>query len=119
MRGALLLASLLCAGACSRRASANYAHCLKLRVGISREELFSTMGPPEETIPYIDGKSLDYLKGRTAYEWSNQASVPGPDHVSVDDVTNKVASIRCANAEITAPVYIEPPVVSTAPRSKS
>jgi TPR repeat protein len=72
------------------------------------------MGPPEETIPYVEGKSLDYLKGRTAYEWSNPASMPGGDHVSVDDASGKIESIRCSNSEITASVFVEPPAPSSA-----
>jgi hypothetical protein len=83
---------------------------------MTREALFQVMGPPEETIAYVEGKSLDYLKGRTAYEWSNPPSMPGPDHVSVDDASGKIESIRCSNSEITAPVFIEPPALSTAPR---
>ncbi len=116
-RGALLLA-VLAAGACSRRAELNYKHCLRLRVGITKDQLFKVMGPPEDTFPYVEGQSLDYLKGRTAYEWSNPAAMPGPDHVSVDDASGLVESIRCSNSEISAQVFPEaaaPPAASTAP----
>jgi hypothetical protein len=109
-----LLAVLLLAAACSRKAQQNYKHCLKLRVGMTREQMLQVMGPPEDTIPYVEGKSLAYLKGRTAYEWSNPASMPGPDHVSFSEVEGKIESIRCSNAEITASVYVEPPAPSTA-----
>lgn len=114
MRRALLVALALLAAGCSRRASRNYKHCLKLRVGMTREELFKIMGPPEDTIPYVEGKSLPYLKGRTAYEWSNPASMPGPDHVSFSEEQGQIESIRCSNADITASVYVEPPAPSTA-----
>jgi TPR repeat protein len=110
---ALALACFLAAG-CSRQAAQNYKHCLKLRVGMSKEEMLKVMGAPDETEPYVEGKSLPYLKGRTAYEWSNPATMPGPDHVSFSDETGKIESIRCSNAEITASVYVEPPAPSTA-----
>lgn len=114
MRPALALAVLLAAAGCSKRQAANYKHCLKLRVGMTREDMLKAMGPPDETIPYVEGKSLEYLKGRTAYEWSNPGTMPGPDHVSVSEETGKVESIRCSNAEITASVYVEPPAPSSA-----
>ncbi len=107
-------AALTAAAGCGRRLAANYKHCLKLRVGMTREDMRKIMGEPEETIPFVEGKSLDYLRGRTAYEWSNPATMPGPDHVSVEDATGKIASIRCSNAEISASVFIEPPEPSTA-----
>ncbi len=103
--------------ACSRKAADNYRHCLNLRVGMTREELWRIMGPPEETIPYVEDKSLGYLKGRVAYEWSNPAAMPGPDHVSVDDASGKISSIRCSGAVIAASVYVEPPASSTATAS--
>lgn len=110
MRRALLVALAAAAAGCSgRKQVLNYKHCLRLRVGMDRERMLEIMGPPEETIPFVEGKSLDYLRGRTAYEWSNPSSMPGPDHVSVEDATGKVASIRCSNAEITASVFVEPP----------
>ncbi|MFI5347118.1 MAG: tetratricopeptide repeat protein [Elusimicrobiota bacterium] len=108
------LALLLLAAACSKREAANYKHCLKLRVGMSKADMIKIMGEPEETAPYVEGKSLPYLKGRTAYEWTNPATMPGPDHVSFSDDTGKIESIRCSNAEITASVYVEPPAPSTA-----
>lgn len=113
MRGALVLAALLAAG-CSRRQEANYKHCLKLRVGMTKADMVKIMGEPEETIPYVEGKSLPYLKGRTAFEWSNPASMPGGDHVSLDEAGGKIESIRCSSSEITASVYVEPPAPSTA-----
>ena len=62
----------------------------------------------------MEGKSLPHLKGRTAYEWSNPATMPGPDHVSYSEETGKIESIRCSNSEINASVYVEPPAPSTA-----
>ena len=109
---ALVLAAL--AAACSRQAELNYKHCLKLRVGLSKEDMLKVMGAPEETNPYVEGKSLPYLKGRTAYEWSNPATMPGGDHVSVDEASGKIESIRCSNSEITASVFNEPPAPSSA-----
>jgi hypothetical protein len=103
----LAAALVFLASACSRQAELNYRHCLRLRVGMTKEELTRVMGEPEETLPYIEGRSLDYLKGRTAYEWSNPATMPGPDHVSVDDATGKIESIRCAGSEISASVFPE------------
>lgn len=114
MRRALALAVLLAAAACSKREQANYKHCLKLRVGMTKAQMLQVMGEPEETIPYVEGKSLPHLKGRTAFEWSNPASMPGPDHVSLDDATGTIESIRCSNAEITASVFVEPPAPSSA-----
>ena len=108
------LALLALAAGCSRQAELNYKHCLKLRVGMTKADMIKVMGEPETTIPYVEGKSLDYLKGRTAFEWSNPASMPGGDHVSLDDASGKIESIRCSNAEITAAVFVEPPAPSTA-----
>jgi outer membrane protein assembly factor BamE (lipoprotein component of BamABCDE complex) len=113
-RAAAFLLLALGAAACSRRAAANYRNCLTLRVGMTKEDLVKAMGEPDDVIPYVEGKSLDYLKGRTAYEWSNPAAMPGPDHVSVDDAKNRVESIRCANSEISAQVFPEAPAPSTA-----
>ena len=107
-------AALPAAAGCGRKLAVNYKHCLKLRVGMTREDMLKVMGEPEETLPFVEGKSLDYLRGRTAYEWSNPATMPGPDHVSVEDATGKIASIRCSNAEISASVFVEPPEPSTA-----
>jgi hypothetical protein len=112
--GAAAALLVLSAAACSRRAELNYAHCLKLRVGMTKDDLIRIMGAPEETIPYVEGKSLDYLKGRTAYEWSNPATMPGGDHVSVDDASGRIESIRCSGSEITASVFVEPPAPSSA-----
>jgi len=116
---ALALAVLLAAAGCSRREAANYKHCLKLRVGMTKAEMVKIMGEPEDTIPYVEGKSLPYLKGRTAFEWSNPASMPGGDHVSLDEASGTIESIRCSNSEITASVYVEPPAPSTAAVSTS
>ncbi|HEX4046853.1 MAG TPA: hypothetical protein VH309_03420 [Elusimicrobiota bacterium] len=117
MRRLLAAALLALAAGCSRQASLNYKHCLSLRVRMPREELFKIMGPPETTIPYVEGKSLEYLKGRTAYEWSNPAEMPSGDHVSVDEASGKVESIRCAGAEVQASVFVPPPVSTAAARS--
>jgi hypothetical protein len=116
MRCAAAALAVLLVSACSRKAELNYKHCLHLRVGMSKDQLFKIMGEPEDTQPYVEGRSLEYLKGRTAYEWSNPATMPGPDHASVDDATGRVESIRCSNAEITASAFPEaaPPAVSTA-----
>ena len=105
MKRAAALALFALAAGCSRRAELNYRHCLTLRVGMSRQDMLAAMGPPEETFPYVEGKSLEHLKGRTAYEWSNPAAMTGGDHVSVDDSSGNIASIRCANSEITASVF--------------
>lgn len=110
-RTVLVLA--LAAAACSRRAAQNYQHCLKLRVGMTKAEMAAIMGAPETTIPFVEGKSLDYLKGRTAYEWSNPSDVLAPDHVSVTDATGLVQSIRCGQVEISAVKVVEPPEPST------
>jgi hypothetical protein len=109
-----LLAWTALAAGCSKQAEANYRHCLKLRVGMTKDEMVNVMGAVEETIPYVEGKSLPYLKGRTAFEWSNPASMPGGDHVSLDDASGKIESIRCSNSEITASVFVEPPAPSSA-----
>jgi outer membrane protein assembly factor BamE (lipoprotein component of BamABCDE complex) len=111
---ALALAVLALAAGCSRQPELNYKHCLKLRVGMSKADMVKIMGEPETTLPFVEGRSLDYLKGRTAYEWSNPASMPGGDHVSMDDASSKIESIRCSNSEITASVYVEPPAPSSA-----
>jgi hypothetical protein len=113
----LALAVALAASACSRQQALNYRHCLKLRVGMTREQLFAVMGPPEESFPYVEGKTLPHLKGRTSYEWSTPATMPAANVVSVDDATGKAASIRCGDSIVTSAVYIEPPApaVSTAP----
>lgn len=114
MRHAAAVLLLLGASACSKKSADNYKHCLRLRLGMSQEELLKVMGPPDETIPYVEGKSLPHLKGRTAYEWTNSASMPGPNHVSVEDASGKVASVRCSDVVVSASVFIEPPALSTA-----
>jgi hypothetical protein len=113
-RGVLAVLAAAALAGCSKKEEANYRHCLKLRVGMSKDDMVRIMGGVEETNPYIEGKSLPYLKGRTAYEWSNPASMPGGDHVSLDDASGKIESIRCSNSEITASVFVEPPAPSTA-----
>ena len=118
MNRAFLAALFLAAAGCSRQAAQNYRRCLKLRVGMTREQVFAAMGPAEETFPYVEGKSLPHLKGRTAYEWSTPASMPAPNRVSFDDATGKAESIRCADAVNTAAEFVEPaappePVLST------
>jgi hypothetical protein len=102
-----LLAVLLAAGC--RQPVLNYRHCLKLRIGMTREQVFKAMGPPEDTFPYVEGKSLPHLKGRTAYEWSTPASMPAPNRVSIDDASGKAESIRCSDSVVTSAVFVEPP----------
>jgi len=97
------------ASACSRQQTLNYRHCLKLRIGMTREQVFAAMGPPDETFPYVEGKTLPHLKGRTSYEWSTPASMPAANVVSVDEATGKASSIRCGDSVVTTAVYIEPP----------
>jgi hypothetical protein len=109
MKCALLVGLLLAAAGCSRQAAQNYRRCLKLRIGMTREQVFAAMGPPEETFPYVEGESLPHLKGRTAYEWSTPASMPAPNRVSFDDASGTAESIRCGDAVITTAVFIEPP----------
>ena len=75
---------------------------------MTREKLVEIMGEPEETFPYVEGKSLPHLKGRTSYEWSTPATMPAPASATVDDVTGKITSARCADAVITATVFVEP-----------
>lgn len=106
---ALTLVVLVFAAACSRQPALNYRHCLKLRIGMTREQVFKIMGEPEETFPYVEGKSLPHLAGRTAYEWSTPASMPAPNRVSFQDATGLAESIRCSDAVVTATVYVEPP----------
>jgi hypothetical protein len=106
---ALLLAAAACS---SRKELANYRRCLTLRVGMTRAELFKVMGPPNRTLPYVAGKSLPYLKGRTAYEWSNPADMPSPDHVSVNEAAGKVESILCSDVSIQSEVFVPPPLPS-------
>ncbi|MDO8756705.1 MAG: hypothetical protein Q7J64_01725 [Elusimicrobiota bacterium] len=109
MNRRLLLAALVLAAGCSRKAALNYRHCLKLRIGMTQEQVFAAMGAPEESFPYIEGKSLPHLLGRTAYEWANPASMPAPNRVSFDDASGKAESIRCGDSVVTAQVFVEPP----------
>lgn len=109
----LLLAALLLAG-CSKQKQANYKNCLKLRLGMSREQLLALMGPPDSTSPYVEGRSLPHLKGRTAYEWENASRFPGPNHVSVEEATGRVQSVRCSEVVISAEVYVEPELSTAA-----
>lgn len=104
-----ILAVVLLAAGCSRQAAQNYRRCLKLRIGMTREQVVAAMGNPDETFPYVEGKSLPHLKGRTAYEWGNPASMPAPNRVSFDDASGTAESIRCGDAVITAAVFVEPP----------
>ncbi len=109
----LFLAGLLLAAGCSRQSVLNYHRCLKLRVGMTREQVFAAMGPPEDTFPYAEGKSLPHLKGRTSYEWSTTISMSAPNRVSVDDASGKAASIRCGDSVVATAVYVEPPAPLT------
>ncbi len=70
--------------------------------------MLQTMGPAEETIHYTEGKSLPHLKGRTAYEWSTPASMSASIHVSLDDASGKIESIRCGDSAVTTTVSTEP-----------
>ena len=112
----LLLAAVVLASACSQKPAQNYRKCLRLRVGMTREDVLKAMGSPDETLPYVEGKSLPHLKGRTSYEWSTPASMPAPARVTIEDATGKAESIRCADVVVTAAVFVEPPepAVSTA-----
>jgi hypothetical protein len=112
----LFLVALLLAAACSKQPGQNYRHCLKLRVGMTREQLTAVMGPPEETFPYVEGKTLPHLKGKTSFEWGTPASMPAPNTVTLDDAEDKITSIRCGDSVVTAAVFVEPPApaVSTA-----
>ena len=109
MRKASLLAAVLLAAGCSRKPALNYRHCLKLRVNMTREQMVQIMGEPEESFPYIEGKTLPHLKGRTSYEWSTPASMPAPNTVTVDDASGQLTSIRCSDSIVTTAVFVEPP----------
>jgi hypothetical protein len=97
-----LLAGLLVAAGCSRKAALNYRRCLKLRVGMTHAEMTQLMGPPDETFPYVEGKTLPHLKGRTSFEWSNPASMPAGNIATIDDASGALTSIRCGDSVITA-----------------
>jgi hypothetical protein len=102
------LAALLLAAACSRGGRANYRNCLKLRVGMTGAEVLALMGPANETVPYVEGKSLPHLKGRTSFEWSNPASMSAPNIVSMEESSGRAVSIRCGDSVVTAGVVVEP-----------
>ena len=108
MRSGALLAGIILAAGCSKKPATNYRNCLKLRVGMTLEQMLQTMGAAEETLPYIEGKSLPHLKGRTAYEWSTPASMSAPNHVSLDDASGRIESIRCGDSAVTTAVSTEP-----------
>ena len=112
MNRAAAALALLLAAACARP-KPHYKHCLKLRVGMTRAAMLQVMGEPEETLPYVEGKSMPHLKGRTAYEWPNPATMPGPNHVSVDEASGLIASISCSNSDITTSLERESPALST------
>ncbi len=114
MRRGAALVLLALAAACSKREELNYQHCLQLRVGMTKADMLRVMGAPRDVSPYVEGKSLPYLKGRTAYEWSNPAEMPEGDRVSLDDASGKIESIHCSGVEISAAVFVEPPAPSTA-----
>lgn len=80
---------------------------------MTQKELFEIMGPADEIIPFVEGKSLEHRRGFTAYEWANPASMPGPNHISVNDQSQKVTSIRCSNVSLMTPVVEDRPVLST------
>lgn len=107
MRRAAPLGALLLLLGCSRKAALGYKRCLELRVGMTREQVLAKMGRADEVFPYIEGKSLPHLKGRTAYEWANPASMPAPNRVTVDDAAGRAESIRCGDSSVTASVQPE------------
>ncbi len=123
----LSLVVLLLAAACSKKPAQNYRHCLKLRIGMTREQLISVMGEPEDAFPYVEGKSLPHLQGHTAFEWSTPSTMSAPNHVSIEDATGKVESIRCGDSTVNTVFVIEPssapdaaaavPAAATAPPS--
>lgn len=110
----LALALLLLAAACSKKPAQNYRNCLKLRIGMTREQMIRVMGEPEETIPYVEGKSLPHLKGHTAYEWRTPSAMAAPNHVSFDDASGTVETIRCGDSTVNTALFVEPPAESTA-----
>lgn len=108
-----LLPLVLLLAACSGAKEQDYKNCLKLRLGMTKQQLLEVMGEPDSVSPYVEGKSLPHLKGRTAYEWDNISRLPGPNHASVDDATGRVLSVRCSEVVISAEVFVEP-ALSTA-----
>ncbi|MEK7388694.1 MAG: hypothetical protein AAB036_03245 [Elusimicrobiota bacterium] len=58
------------------------------------------MGSPDNTLSHIEGTSTPHLKGRTVYEWKTPVAMSAPNVVSVDEVSGKVISIRCADIAI-------------------
>ncbi len=106
---ALIAAVLLASAACSKKAQQNYKTCLKLRVGMTGAELLAAMGQPDETQPYVEGKSLPHMKGKTAHEWATPSSMAAPVRVVMVDAEGKVESIRCGDVQVTAAVFVEPP----------
>ncbi len=114
---AAVVAAALASSGCSRREDRNYRRCLRLRVGMTREELLKFMGPPDSVQPFVEGKTPDYLRGRTAYEWNNPPEMPSPDHVSVLDAADQVESIRCAGAVIDSSLPPQPDAPAAASTS--
>lgn len=113
----IALSLLLLSAACSKKPAENYKKCLKLRVGMTREQLMQFMGPADETQAFVEGKSMENMRGRTAYEWATPSSMPAPNRVTIEEKTGLVESIRCGDSVVTTAVYVEPPApaVSTAP----
>jgi hypothetical protein len=107
----------LLAASCSKKPAQDYKKCLKLRVGMTRAQLLEFMGPPDETQAFVEGKSMENMRGRSAYEWATPSSMPAPNRVTVEEKTGLVESIRCGDSTVTTAVYVEPPApaVSTAP----
>lgn len=117
MKSIAVVVLLALASACSRREARNYHRCLSLRVGMTKDDLLRFMGPPDDVEPFVAGRTPDYLRGRTAYEWNNPPEMPSPDHVSVQDSNDRVESIRCGGIDIVSslpPAPLTPPAVSTA-----
>lgn len=110
MRRFLLPALVLSLAACGGgKAAGNYKKCLKLRVGMSGFQVEEIMGKPDETFPYVEGKSLPHMKGKTAFEWANPASMSAPNRVTLSEESGVVESIRCGDTVVTAAVFVEPP----------
>jgi hypothetical protein len=103
---ALALGLAACGGGKTAR---NYKKCLKLRVGMSGFQVEEIMGKPDETFPYVEGKSLPHMKGKTAFEWANPASMSAPNRVTLSEESGVVESIRCGDTVVTATVFVEPP----------
>jgi hypothetical protein len=113
-RAALLVLAAALSACGGRKAAQNYKNCLKLRVGMSGAEVQTLMGEPDETFPYEEGRSLPHMKGKTAFEWANPASMSAPNRVTLSLESGVVESIRCGDTAVTAGVFVEPPAAAEA-----